>query len=178
MEEVILHFEDCTLKLSWHEEKVPKNMAIRQVYGGALSQDGRVMLKVEDTPRGKEYSLIGGTTEDFDDSTEATLRREFLEEVNTTLKDKVCYLGFQRVEGDHDKPPYAQVRMACLIDEIGEGRPDPDGGETYERLLTTPERAIELLNWRIIGKAIITKAIEVAKTQLGIKTFSDKEEFV
>lgn len=174
----IIHFEGSALKLSWYEEKVPKDMMIRQVYGVAFSQDGRVLLKVEQTKQGKEYSLIGGSTEDFDKDSEATLRREFLEEVNTSLKDKVCYLGFQRVEGDQGRAPYAQVRMACLIDVIGKAQPDPDGGEIYERLLTTPERAIELLNWRSIGKAIITKAVEVAKTQLGIKNFSDKEELV
>ena len=50
------------------------------------------------------------------------------------------------------KRSVAQVRMTAIIDTIGEVKPDPDNGKTYERLLTTPSRVIELLGWGEVGK--------------------------
>lgn len=166
------------IKMTWRDEDVPKDMPIGQVYAVAFSKDGRVLLKAEETKNGWFYSLPGGTPEKTDENLEATLRREFVEEVNTTLKEKVCHLGFQSVEGDNGRPIYAQVRTTALIDKIGEAKPDPDNGKTYKRLLVSPERAIELLDWKEIGEAIITKAVEVAKEKFGLKRFSKKEEDV
>ncbi len=176
--ERVVPWGSSSIKLGWHEEVVPKEMPIGQVYAVAFSKDGRVLLKAEETKRGLFYSLPGGTPEKSDENLEETLRREFVEEVNTTLKEKVCHLGYQSVEGDNGRPIYAQVRTTALIDKIGEKKPDPDNGKTYKRLLVSPERAIELLDWKEIGEAIIKKAVEVAKVELGIKKFSKKEEIV
>lgn len=166
------------IKLTWHEEKVPEGMQIRQVYAVAFAEDGRVILKIKNTEDGKSYSLAGGTPESFDKDNEATLRREYVEEINTTLQSKVCYLGYVLVEGDGDRAPYAQVRTTALIDKIGPRQPDPDGGEIYERVLVCPQKAIKLLNWGDIGRFIITKAVEVARAELGIEAYLDKDEYV
>ncbi len=75
------------------------------------------------------------------------MKREFLEEVNTTLKDGAYIVGYQQVDEEDGTPPDAQMRMTAVIDTIGQKRPGPDNGKTYGRLLISPQRAIELLNW-------------------------------
>lgn len=161
----------------WHNGKVPKNLEIKQVYAIAFSHDGRILLRIEDYDGRKSYSLAGGKPEKFDVDQEATVRREFLEEVNTELEKDIFLVGYQTVNEPSGIPPYAQVRMAAIIKKIGKKQPDPDGGKIYDRLLTTPERAIELLNWDD-GEQMIRAAVRVAKTKLGIKTFSTVEEYV
>ena len=165
------------VKLTWHNEDVPQNLKVTQVYGVIFTNDGRTLLKVRHYQNNTSYALAGGTPEKFDSDLIAALRRELIEEVNTTIHNPL-YLGYQLVENDGDKPPYAQVRMVTLIDKIGKKQPDPDTGETYDRLLTTPENAIKLMNWGEIGEKIVLKAVEVAKNQLGIKFNCDSDEYV
>ncbi len=163
---------------TWHNGEVPKNLKVTQVYGLVFTADGRMLLKVE-TKRGKtSYSFAGGTPEDFDKDREATLRREFVEEVNTTLQKELHIVGYQEVDEENGKPPYAQLRMVGLIDKVGPKQPDPDNGETYERLLTTPERVIELLNWKDTGAKQVNEAVRLAKKYFHLTKFSDKEEYV
>lgn len=68
--------------------------------------------------------------------------------------------------------------MVALIKEIGEKLPDPDNGEIYERLLTTPEKAIDYINWGEVGKKQILEAKRLAQEKLGLSEFSDVEEYV
>lgn len=159
--------------LRWLKEEVPSDLTTRQVYGVIFTRDGRVLLKLED---GK-YSLAGGTPEDFDEDRVATLKRELVEEVNTTIEEPIM-LGYQYVDEENGKTPYAQVRMVALIDTIGEIKPDPDNGKVYQRILVTPSRAIELLKWGEIGNNLITDATLLAREKLGITTYLDKEEFI
>lgn len=167
------------LELKWFDCEVPCNLQIRQVYGVIFTEDGRTLLKVERKPNGKlTYSLAGGTPEHFDMDRNATLRRELIEEVNTTINDDILYVGYQQVSGDNDKPTYAQVRMVAMIDKIGEKLPDPDNGKIYDRLLTSPDRAIKLLDWGEIGKNIITKAVAIAEEKFGLKRTCREDEYV
>ena len=167
-----------TFTCTWHNSEVPKNLKVTQVYGLVFTEDGRMLLKVE-TKKGKKiFAPVGGTPEDFDKSREDTLRRELIEEVNTTLKDDIYYVGYQEVNEDNGKSIFAQIRMTAIIDKIGPIKPDPDNGETYERLLTTPKRAIELMNWGEIARQQVEEAVRVAKEQLHLTRFSDVEEYV
>jgi len=159
--------------LRWLKDEVPSDLTTRQVYGVIFTRDGRVLLKLED---GK-YSLAGGTPEDFDEDRVATLKRELVEEVNTTIEEPIM-LGYQYVDEENGKPPYAQVRMVALIDKIGEIMPDPDNGKVYQRILVTPSRAIDLLKWGEIGERLINDATLLAKEKLGITIYLDKEEFI
>lgn len=86
---------------------------------------------------------------------------------------------YQEVRGDGDRAPYAQVRMVCRVDKIGERLLDPDNGKTYERVLVSPEKAKFLLSWGDIGNRIIEKATEVAKDEYKITANeTDSEEWV
>ena len=161
----------------WVEGEVPGGMKITQVYGILLDREGRVMLRVVNTPRGVIYSLPGGRPEPFDHGIEDTCRREVTEEVNTEI-EKPVYIGYQLVDEKNGKPPYAQVRMAALIKKIGEVRPDPDNGKTYGRYMVTPERAAELLRWGSVGYDQVMKAKKTVYAQYGISGADSQELFV
>ena len=157
----------------WFDGEVPENVKIRQVYGLVFTKDGRMLMRIEDG----RHSLAGGTPESYDKDKVETLKRELIEEVNTTIYEPVM-VGYQLVDEENGIPPYAQVRMTAIIDTIGEVKPDPDNGKTYERLLTTPSRVIELLGWGEVGKLQVESATRVAKEKLGITTYLDKEEYI
>ena len=166
------------VKITWFDGEVPQNLETRQVYGLVFSADGRILLKVELKKGKKVFSFGGGTPETFDADRVATLRREMVEELNTTLQEEVFMVGYQEIDGDGDRPTYAQVRMTALIDEIGPVQPDPDNGETYERMLTTPERAKTLLGWGEVADKQIDAAFKLAKQHFNFKTISTVEEYV
>ncbi len=163
---------------TWHNGNAPAGMKVTQVYGLVFTTDGRILLRVEKEENGIKYSLAGGKPEVRDNNREETLKREFLEEVNTSLKDGAYIVGYQQVDEENGTPPYAQMRMTAIIDIIGPKQPDPDNGKTYDRLLTTPKRAIELLNWGNVGLAQVNEAVRLAKKYLGLKEFSTKEEYI
>ena len=164
------------LRITWHTEKVPDGLPVTQVYGLVFDREGRMLLKVEQKRGRLVFAPAGGTPEPFDADREATLRRELLEEVNTRLCPEVLYVGYQQIEGDGDRPPYAQVRMTAIIDTIGKKRPDPDNGETYDRVLTSPERAIELLGWGEIAERQVEAAVRLAREHFSLPSFCEPDE--
>lgn len=162
----------------WVSDTVPEGMKITQVYAVILDRDGRVMLRREKSEDGgTRYSLAGGRPEPFDSGMEDTCRRELLEEVNTEIETPV-YIGYQLVDEENGTPAYAQVRMAALIRKIGEKRPDPDNGETYDRLMVSPEKAAALLNWGDVGTAQVMEARETIWRLYGIRDTGKPEEWV
>ncbi|UKI13496.1 MAG: hypothetical protein L6V84_05385 [Oscillospiraceae bacterium] len=101
---------------------------------------------------------------------EGTLRREVLEEINVTISEPIM-LGYQKVDEGDNSPPFAQVRMLALIDWIGDVRPDTANGKTYNRILVSPRRAIELLQWGIAGAEQIIAAMKMAAKSIRHKCF-------
>lgn len=164
------------LTITWHGEKVPAGIPITQVYGLVFDREGRMLLKVENKRGRRVFAPAGGTPEAFDADREATLRREMLEEVNTLLSSDIRYVGYQLIEGDGDRTPYAQVRMTAIIEKIGEKRPDPDNGETYDRVLVSPDHAIDLLGWGEVARLQILAAVAVAKKALSLPEYHGNEE--
>ena len=161
----------------WFREEVPEGLKVKQVYGVLFDEYGRTLVRIEDI-EGKKYGgLAGGKPEAFDKDMEDTLRREAIEEVNTTLKE-IFYLGYQTVNEGNGIPVYAQVRMIALIDKIGTKLPDPDNGKTYDRILTTPENAIKILDWGEEGAKMIRDACSMAKEKFSFKDGNTKEENV
>lgn len=164
------------MKLQWFEEEVPDGIKVTQVYAVVFNSQGEVLLKVGDKKGNNLYFLAGGTPESFDKDRVATLKREYIEEMNTTLKDPVYYLGYQLVDEENGKPPYAQIRMTAMIDNVGEKKPDPDTGLVYDRVFAEPEKAIKLLNWGDIGERIIRKAVEIAKEKFDLDFSNPSDE--
>ena len=163
-------------KITWCPCEVPPFLPVTQVYGIVFDTQGRILLKVEEKGGKQIFGLPGGTPEDFDADRIATLRRELREEVNVAVGTEVLLLGYQKIEGDGGRPPYAQMRMTAVITEIGERRPDPDTGETYCRLLCSFERAITLLGWGKVADEQIRLAAELAAERLRIPVCREVEE--
>lgn len=157
------------INYKWYNGEVPKDIEIKQVYGIVFNDDGKIFLRIDNGI----YKLTGGRPEMKDKSIEDTLRREFIEEANITLKN-IHLLGYQLVDEGNGVLPYAQVRMIAQIDEIFENRPDLDNGKIYERVFKTPEEAIELLNWGETGKSQIEEANRLAKKYYGTKEIERK----
>lgn len=148
------------ISYKWCKGMVPKDIEIKQVYGIVFNEDGNIFLRIDDGL----YKLTGGKPELEDKSIEDTLKREFIEEANITLKN-IHLLGYQLVEEDNGVKSYAQVRMIAQIDKIFENRADLDNGKLYERVFKTPKETINLLNWGDVGKEQIEDAVKLAKKE-------------
>jgi ADP-ribose pyrophosphatase YjhB (NUDIX family) len=156
---------------TWHEGEVPEGTAIKQVYGLIFTEDGKLLLRVEEKAGRFKYSLAGGKPEPADNGLEATLRRELAEEINVSIYEPKI-VGYQLVDEENGEPPFAQVRMVAMVDEIGEARSDPDSGNTYWRTLASPLKAAELLGWGEVGHLQIEAAMRIAAEAFGITEFS------
>lgn len=131
---------------------VPPHLPVTQVYGWLLDTTGRVLVQDIDG----WHNLPGGTPEDRDRGLVDTLVREAREESQVEILQPV-YLGFQEVHRP-GRAPYAQVRMTARIGRFDTRRPDPDGGQTYQRLMTSLACAPGLLGW---GQPALEQAAQV-----------------
>lgn len=157
----------------WTKGNVPSNLEIKQVYGIAFDDYGRILLRTDDN----EYKLTGGKPEPYDNSIEETLKREFLEEANTELEN-IYMLGYQYVDEKNGIKPYAQVRMIAKIKSIGKNRPDLDTGKMYKRFMAIPENTKEYLKWGKIGNQQIDDGVELAKEKYGLMINCESEDFI
>jgi 8-oxo-dGTP pyrophosphatase MutT (NUDIX family) len=139
----------------WRETAVPDDLEVTQVYGWLLCpRTGRVLVQDDSGI----WNLPGGTPEAWDADREDTLIREAFEE-NQVRVGKTAYLGFQEVHRP-GRAPYAQVRMTGIIDEFASRAPDPDGGRTYRRFMTSLGAAPEVLGW---GEPAVRQAEAAAR---------------
>ncbi len=160
------------VKYSWIMDSVPQDLVAKQVYGIAFSEDGNILLRVEDN----KYKLTGGKPEEYDKDFEETLKREYIEELNIELED-IHYLGYLLVE-ENNNEKYAQVRMVAKIKNIKENRPDIDNGKTYKRFMANIKNVKNYLQYRdLAGNQLIDAAISTTKEKYKLN-FSDAEYFV
>lgn len=141
---------------TWFKSPVPDDLLVRQVYGVVFSNDGRILLRIENG----RYKLTGGKPE-AGETFEETLYREYLEELNIELTD-IHYLGYLLVEENGDK--YAQVRMIARIRDIGESHVDPATEKVYGRELVPVDSVKEHLNYSdLAGNQMLDAAMDLAK---------------
>ncbi|CUU60990.1 NUDIX domain-containing protein [Parafrankia irregularis] len=133
---------------------VPAHLLVTQVYGWLIDDAGRVLVQDIDG----WHNLPGGTPESCDRGLVDTLVREAREESQVEVVNPV-YLGFQEVRRP-GRAPYAQVRMTARISRFDARRPDPDGGQIYQRLMTSLACAPGLLGW---GQPAVEQALEVQR---------------
>ena len=144
------------VKYTWNKKSVPKGLLVKQVYGVVFSNDGNILLRIDD---GK-YKLTGGRPEDCDNDFCDTLKREYLEELNIELED-IHYLGYVLVEEKQER--YAQVRMIAKIKNVGKVKSDIDNGKVYGRFMAKPINAKKYLNYQdLAGNQLIDDAIRIA----------------
>ncbi len=152
---------------TWRKCPVPEDIPVRQVYGIAFSNDGRILLRIED---GK-YKLTGGRSESGE-TFEETLLREYVEELNVNLVE-AHYLGYLLVEEDGNK--YAQVRMIARIKDILENHIEIATGKEYGRRLVVSDRVKEYLNYSdVAGNQMLEDAMELAKSHYGLGNSFDE----
>lgn len=159
------------VKYIWINNNVANNLKVKQVYGVVFSNDGRILLRIEDN----KYKLSGGKPEE-NESYEETLKREYIEELNVEL-DECYYLGYLLVENDNEK--YAQVRMIAKIKNINNKRPDIDNGKVYDRRLVSFNKIKEYLDYQDeAGNLMIDDAINIANKKYKFSKINSDEEFV
>ena len=157
------------VKFTWYKNMVPSDLKVRQVYGFAFMDDGRTILRIENS----KYQLTGGKPEN-NEMFEETLIREYIEEINVELQD-IHYLGYLLVEEDNKK--YAQVRMVARIKNINENHIDPATGKMYGRKLVSIDKIKECLNYSgDAGNKMIDDAINMAKEKYKFKRINNEEE--
>lgn len=158
------------MQVSWIESNSVPALPVTQVYGYCFNKDGKILL-VKDW---NIFTLPGGTPESGE-TIEDTLRREVLEEAQVILIDSFL-IGYQLVQGDMQKlngNPYAQLRMIARIKEFLPNAVDPATGRIYQRVMCSPEQAVEALNWGESGQAQIYAACHMANAQWNIDMSSN-----
>ena len=158
-------------KYLWIKSDVPKQLEVRQVYGIVFSDEGKILLRMDDN----KYKLTGGHPEKKDNCFENTLKREFIEEINVELKE-IYYFGYLLVEESTEQ--YAQIRMIAKINKIGKIRPDLDNGKVYQRYMANQNNVNRYLNYSdLAGNQMIADAIKMANEKFNF-TYSDNEYYI
>lgn len=147
----------------WCKGNVPNGIKVKQVYGIIFTLEGEMLVAID---RG-HYTLAGGKPEPQDENLEATLKREIYEEVNITVGESYI-VGYQLVDDENGKEPYAQVRMTAVIERMEDITPDPASGRIFDRVLTKPHNAATLLAWGKVGEQQINDAMVIASQKWGI----------
>lgn len=160
-------------KYLWVKKEVPKQLKVRQVYGVVFSEEGQILLRIDDD----KYKLTGGHPEEKDSCFEDTLKREFMEELNVELK-KIYYLGYLLVEENSEQ--YVQVRMIAIIKGINKSRPDLDNGKLYQRYMANQNNVKKYLNYPdLAGNQMIDDAIKMVNEKYNFKYNDiDSEYFI
>lgn len=158
-------------KFTWFKNNIPDNLLVKQVYGIVFSDDGRVLLRIEDN----KYKLTGGKPEN-NETFEETLKREYIEELNVELVE-CYYLGYLLVEEDNEK--YAQVRMVGKIKRINDKRADIDTGKMYYRKLVNSNNVKKYLRYDDeAGNLMIDDAIYMAQKKYEFSKSNISEEII
>ena len=144
---------------TWVKGEVPSDLKVTQVYGIVFSDDGRILLMLDE----ESFKLTGGHPLD-NESYEETLKREFIEELNIEI-DNLEYLGYLKVEENGNT--YAQVRLIGKIKKVNENRPDTDSGKLYTRILISQDRVKSCLKYGDAGDKMLDDAINQANIKYG-----------
>jgi 8-oxo-dGTP diphosphatase len=155
---------DGEVRYFWHEALVSPRLEVTQVYGYLICREtGRVLVQDDDGL----FNLPGGKPEPGDEGLSGTLAREAFEESQVVV-GSTAYLGYQEVHR-HGRAPYAQVRMAGIIERFAARAPDPDGGRVYRRLMTSLEDAPAVLGWGEPAVLQARAAGRVARAEWGLR---------
>lgn len=155
------------IKFTWYPGKdIKKFNPFTQVYGVCFDNDGKILIqKVGDS----DWCLPGGTVEPGESAID-TLKREFIEETDVSIKTPIL-LGGQKVQIiDNDtglpkkiKKEFYQLRYYCEVEEVLPQTPDPDNGQVRDRLFVEPDKITKYFDWKDPGKAIFNQATTIYK---------------
>ena len=147
-------------QLTWiRTDSLKGYFPITQVYGVCFDKYGNILI-ARSKPDDSRWQISGGTPEEGE-STEQTLKRELLEEVDIEVED-IRILGVQKVEelGELIKT-YYQVRCVCKIQKLLPLTPDPADNVLWERKLVPAKNISQFVRWGKTGEAMFKDAIEL-----------------
>ena len=156
----IVDFNGIRVKYTW----IPGNDSStfepnKQVYGIVFDNNGEVLVIYEEGG----WKIPGGSPE-VGESAEQTLKREFLEEADVTLKN-IEFIGAQKVEFPDNNNPnkdqgnsFYQLRFIADIDQLLPSTPDPDGGEVHPRKFIKFDELTNVMRWGEVGKSMFETA--------------------
>ncbi|WP_326812423.1 NUDIX hydrolase [Streptomyces scopuliridis] len=153
----------------WHAEPVTPGLRVKQSWGWCFSPAGRVLVLIgEDTgsaclPGGS--TALTGPAPDRPETPAETLHREAWEEARVRLREPL-HLGYLYDQYDN-AGPCARVRMAAMLTSVGPVTEDEATGQTYARILATPEQVIQLFDWGREGPRQL-EAVHAARELLGL----------
>ncbi|WKU42832.1 NUDIX domain-containing protein [Streptomyces sp. VNUA116] len=147
----------------WHAGPVPAGLPVQQAWGWLFAKDGRVLVLIgQDTG---SACLPGGTVEAADHGAPArTLRREAWEEARVHISDPL-YLGYH--PDDSGSRRCARARYAARITGWEPPSRDEATGQTYTRLLATPEQTAQLFDWGDEAASQLA-SVHSAREELGL----------
>jgi 8-oxo-dGTP pyrophosphatase MutT (NUDIX family) len=152
--------DDLHVEYVWHEDPVPAELPVTQVYGWLICPvSGRVLIQEQDDGT---FSLPGGAPEPFDTDRDATLAREAFEENQVRISATTAYLGYQEVR-QPGRQVIAQLRMAGIITQFADRAPDPDNGRLNRRYMTSLVAAPAVLGWGQPAEAQARAAAEAGR---------------
>ncbi|RLU82491.1 NUDIX hydrolase [Streptomyces griseocarneus] len=148
----------------WHMGAVPDRLPVTQVWGWLFAQDGRNLVLIgQDTG---SACLPGGTVEPADHGDPGqTLKREAWEEARVRISDPL-YLGYLH-DDTSNRRPCARARFAARITGWEPPHRDEATGQTYTRLLATPEQTAQLFDWGEESAAQLA-AVHIAREKFGL----------
>ncbi|WP_424886762.1 NUDIX hydrolase [Streptomyces sp. XH2] len=147
----------------WRTGPVPAGLPVKQAWGWLFSEEGRVLVLIGQDSG--SACLPGGRVEPADYGDPArTLRREVWEEAQVHISDPL-YLGY--LHDDTSSRHCARARYAAQITGWEPPTREEATGQTYARLLATPEQVAQLFGWGDEA-AFQLAAVHSAREKLGL----------
>lgn len=137
---------------------------IKQVYGFIFDNNGEILLVR--SPGNKDWSLPGGTPEEYDSNWKETLKRELLEEADVEIFDILpcCYIQNRCLdENKNGAKEGIMLRAVAFVRSIKDQTIDPAHGKINERKFIKPEDFIKFTKWGENGKVQLRLALERIK---------------
>jgi len=150
-------------KLRWIEDSdFSKLDNVKQVYGFLFDQEGKVVV-ITDNPE-KNWTLPGGSPEDYDKDWMDTLIREVEEEADVEIdENSVVSLGYVEVKPMSEKcrkKTHYQLRVAAKVSKIKEQTTDPARNMINYRKFIKSNEFLDHCPWGNVGEAQLKKALE------------------
>jgi ADP-ribose pyrophosphatase YjhB (NUDIX family) len=111
----------------------------------------------------ENWSLPGGTPEDYDETFEDTLIREVEEEADIVMKNikPIGYSKVTRLDSSSDTKPIYQLRYIAEVDSLCEQSIDPATGLIPHRKFVSRDEFNSTVNWGKHGENQLDKAWKV-----------------
>lgn len=158
-------FNGIEVKMTWiRDDNLAKYDPVTQVYAVVFNDKGDILVARESS-EGK-WQLPGGKPEKGE-TLEETIHRELIEEVDVKAGN-IYALGAQKNEvprnpNNKEGDLFYQLRFVVELEELLPQTPDPDRGNTWERMFVPADKITEYIKWGATGDAMFADSIKLWK---------------